>query len=142
MKKTYHLGLLHLAHILINVDGTIDEREMEIIRKIKDEENIEDLVFLEFSRGIAQKKQMDIYTRGVELLNRCPEEDKICAFVYLFQLAEADTTISMREINLLMKALKATHTEFNDVAISMNLAAPKNEGSVYMMQLAKTRQPS
>ena len=140
MKKTYHLGLLHLAHILINVDGTIDEREMEIIKAIKEEEKIDDLVFLEFSRGISQMKQPDIYARGIELLNRCTEEERTCAFVYLFQLAEADTSISMREIKLLMQALNATNIDFNDVAISMNLAAPKNEGNAYMLQLAKTRQ--
>jgi uncharacterized tellurite resistance protein B-like protein len=139
MKKTYHLGLLHLAHILINADGQIDEREMAIIRKIKEEEKIDDLVFLEFSRGIAQKKQPEIYARGVDLLNRCTEEEKICAFVYLFQLAEADTSISMREIKMLMLALKATGIDFNDVAMTMNLSTPRSERDEYLLQLERSR---
>lgn len=139
MKKTYHLGLLHLAHILINADGQIDEREMVIIRKIKEEEKIDDLVFLEFSRGIAQKKQPEIYARGVDLLNRCTEEEKICAFVYLFQLAEADTSISMREIKMLMLALKATGIDFNDVAMTMNLSTPRSERDEYLLQLERSR---
>lgn len=38
MKKNYQLGLLHFVHMLINTDDRMDEREMEIIVKIKDEE--------------------------------------------------------------------------------------------------------
>jgi len=140
MKKTYHLGLLHFAHILINADGTIDDREMEIIRKIKDEERIDDATFLEFSRSISMKKVREVYNKGVELLGRCTEEEKICAFVYLFQLAEADTSISMKEIQLLMDALKATQVEFADVSISLNLTANKSNDAGYLKQLEKNRQ--
>lgn len=123
MKKNYQLGLLHFVHILINADGYIDDREMEIIRKIKKEENIDDGVFLEFSRSIAHIKGQDIFNRGLDLLNSCTEEEKICAFVYLFQLAEADASISMKEVRLLMYALKVTNVDFNDVALSNDLAS-------------------
>lgn len=122
MKKNYHLGLLHFVHMLINTDGHIDDREMETILKIKKEENIDDSVFLEFSRGIAQLRGQEIFNRGLDLLNTCTEEEKLCAFVYLFQLAEADTSISMKEIRLLIYALKVTNVDFNDVAVSANLA--------------------
>jgi len=122
MKTNYHLGLLHFVHMLINSDGHIDDREMETILKIKQEENIEDAVFLEFSRSIAQLRGQDIFNRGLDLLNACTEEEKLCAFVYLFQLAEADTSISMKEIRLLIYALKVTNVDFNDVAASTSMA--------------------
>ena len=122
MKKNYHLALLHFVYRLINTDDHIDDREMETILKIKKEENIEDSVFLEFSRSIARVNARDIYSRGIDLLNTCTEEEKLCAFVYLFQLAEADTNISMKEIQLLLNALNVTNVDFNDVAISANLA--------------------
>jgi uncharacterized tellurite resistance protein B-like protein len=122
MKKNYHLGLLHFVHMLINTDGRIDDREMEIILKIKKEESIEDAVFLEFSKSIAATKGQEIFNRGLDLLNTCTDDEKLCAFVYLFQLAEADTTISMKEIRLLMYALKLTNVDFSDVAISAELA--------------------
>jgi uncharacterized tellurite resistance protein B-like protein len=123
MKKNYQLGLLHIVHRLINADAKIDDREMAVILKIKTEEHIDDAVFLEFSRGIALAKEKDIFDRGIELLNTCTEEEKICAFVYLFKLAEADESISMKEIHLLMDALRVTNVDFNDVALSANLAS-------------------
>src|SRR5688572_11193110 len=102
MTNNYHLGLLHVVNMLINTDGRIDDREMEIILKIKEEEKIGDDVFLEFSKSIATLKGQDIFNRGLDLLNGCTSDEKLCAFVYLFQLAEADTSISMKEIRLLM----------------------------------------
>ena len=122
MKKNYQLGLLHFVHMLINTDGRIDDREMEIILKIKEEEKIDDAVFLEFSKSIAAIKGQEICNRGLDLLNGCTDDEKLCAFVYLFQLAEADTSISMKEVRLLMYALKMTNVDFNDVAISAELA--------------------
>ena len=129
MKKNYQLGLLHIVHSLINTDGRIDDREMEIILKIKKEENIEDAVFLEFSRSIALTKSQEIYKRGLALLTDCKEEEKLCAFVYLFKLAEADDTISMKEIRLLMEALQVTNVDFKDVAISTDLASSNDAKS-------------
>jgi uncharacterized tellurite resistance protein B-like protein len=128
MKKNYQLGLLHIVHSLINTDGHIDDREMEAILKIKREENIDDSIFLEFSRGIALLKSKDIYKRGLDLLKDCKDEEKICAFVYLFKLAEADNSISMKEVRLLMDALKVVNVDFNDVALSAGLAS-SNESS-------------
>ena len=129
MKKHYQLGLLHIVHSLINTDARIDDREMEIILKIKKEENIEDAVFLEFSRSISLVKSQDIYKRGLDLLSGCKEEEKICAFVYLFKLAEADDSISMKEIRLLMEALKVTNVDFKDVAITTDLASSNDANS-------------
>lgn len=129
MKKNYQLGLLHFVHMLINTDGRIDDREMEIILKIKKEEDIEDSVFLEFSRSISTAKNQDIFNRGLDLLNSCTEDEKLCAFVYMFQLAEADASISMKEVRLLMYALKVTNIDFNDVAISHDLVASNSNSA-------------
>jgi hypothetical protein len=108
--------------MLINTDGHIDDREMEIILKIKEEEDIDDAVFLEFSKSIGATKGQEIFNRGLDLLNTCTDDEKLCAFVYLFQLAEADTSISMKEVRLLMYALKMTNVDFNDVALSAELS--------------------
>jgi hypothetical protein len=108
--------------MLINTDGRIDDREMDIILRIKKEEDIDDAVFLEFSKSIAAAKGQEIFNRGLDLLNSCTEDEKLCTFVYLFQLAEADTSISMKEVRLLLYALKMTNVDFNDVAISAELA--------------------
>lgn len=127
MTNNYQLGLLHIVYMLINTDGRIDPREMDTLLKIKIEENIDDSIFLEFSRSIPNKKSDDIFNRGIELLNTCADEEKLCAFVHLFQLAEADSSISMSEIRLLLLALNLTNVDFNDVSISANLAISAGE---------------
>lgn len=123
MNANYHLGLLHLVHMLINVDGRIDEREMNMLQSIKQEEKIDDSVFQTFSKGIAASKKQDIYARGLVLLNLCSEEEKLCAFTHLFRLAEADSTIDMNEIRLLMSAIKQTSVNFEDVEMITRLSS-------------------
>jgi hypothetical protein len=69
---------------------------MEIIHKIKTEENIDYATFLEFSRSISLPKGNDIYYRGLDLLKDSTEEEKLCAFADLFKLAEADDDLNAR----------------------------------------------
>ena len=47
----------------------------------------------------------------------------------MFQLAEADASISMKEVRLLMYALKVTNIDFNDVAISHDLVASNSNSA-------------
>lgn len=122
MSTNFKLGLLHFVHMLINVDGHIDDREMVAIQAIKKEENIDDDLFQEFSRSIASSKEHEIHERGVELLNSCTEEERLCAFVHLFRIAEADTTVNMKEVRLLMYSIKATKIEFDDVVMSARMS--------------------
>ena len=122
MSTNFKLGLLHFVHMLINVDGHIDDREMVAIQAIKKEESIEDDLFQEFSKSISNSKEHEIHERGVELLNSCTEEEKLCAFVHLFRIAEADTSINMKEVRLLMYSIKATRIEFDDVVVSARMS--------------------
>jgi hypothetical protein len=41
----FQLGLLHFVHLLVTVDGKIDDREREAIHSIKGEEEIPGSVF-------------------------------------------------------------------------------------------------
>jgi len=41
----FQLGLLHFVHLLVTVDGHIDEREKETIFSIKKEESISGKLF-------------------------------------------------------------------------------------------------
>lgn len=122
MSTNFKLGLLHFVHILINADGHIDDREMAAIQAIKKEEVIEDDVFQEFSKSIASLKEHEIHERGVTLLNQCSEEERLCAFVHLFRIAESDASINMKEVRLLMYSIKATKIEFDDVVMSARLS--------------------
>ena len=122
MSTNFKLGLLHFVHMLINVDGHIDDREMAAIQAIKKEEHIDDELFQEFSKSISNSKEHDIHQRGVELLNSCTEEERLCAFVHLFRIAESDTSINMKEVRLLMYSIKATKIDFDDVVMSARLS--------------------
>ncbi len=117
----FQLGLLHFVHLLVMVDGAIDQREKAAIRKIKLEEKIPDWVFDDFEETVADKTEREIYEDGIALLNRCNEEEKLCAFVHLYRLAEADDAVHVREVRFLLYSLKATKIEFEDVELSARM---------------------
>jgi len=65
----------------------------------------------------------------VELLNACNEEERLCAFVHLFRLAESDASISLDEVRHLLMATKGVKIDFEDVIMSAHLAAVQLGGS-------------
>jgi uncharacterized tellurite resistance protein B-like protein len=129
MNVTYQLGLLHIVYSLINADGRIDDREMDALQIIQREENIPDQLFRDFARSLVSAKPNEVYTRGVNMLNACTEEEKLCAFVHLFKLAEADTSINMNEVRLLMKAVQLTKVDFDDVAVITKMSGSSKQNA-------------
>jgi uncharacterized tellurite resistance protein B-like protein len=118
----YQLGLLHFVHLLANVDGVIDDREKKAMLAIKEEEKISDSIFQEFEQRIANEKEQKIYEAGASLLNSCSEEERLCAFIHLYRLAEADKHIHIREVRLLLYGIKMTKIEFDDIMLGAKLA--------------------
>ena len=113
--KTYQIGLLYLVHLLISADGVVDENEKRALNKIKEKENIPDSLFKEFETQVAIKKERDIYQEGIELLNKCSEEEKLNAFVHLYKMSEVDGRVHVKEVRLLLYSIKMAGIEFNDV---------------------------
>ena len=111
----YQLGLLYLVHLFISSDGVIDEREKAALQKIKTKENISDALFAQFQKDVGEKKEREIYQNGIELLNKCTDEEKLNAFVNLYKLSEADGNVHVKEVRLLLYSIKMTGIEFNDV---------------------------
>jgi uncharacterized tellurite resistance protein B-like protein len=121
----FQLGLLHFAHLLMNADGTIDEREKKALQKIKNDEKIPDKVFIFFQETVVGRVERDIYEDGVELLNKCTEEERLTAFVHLYQLVNSDQSIHEKEVRLLLYSLKATNIAFEDVKLSARMSMMK-----------------
>jgi uncharacterized tellurite resistance protein B-like protein len=121
----FQLGLLHFAHLLMNADGTIDDREKKALQKIKSDEKISDKVFNFFQETVVGRVERDIYEDGVELLNKCTEEERLTAFVHLYQLVNSDQSIHEKEVRLLLYSLKATNIAFEDVKLSARLSMMK-----------------
>lgn len=113
--KTYQIGLLYLVHLLISADGVVDENEKKALNKIKEKENIPDSLFKEFETQVAIKKERDIYQEGIELINKCSEEEKLNAFVHLYKMSEVDGRVHVKEVRLLLYSIKMAGIEFNDV---------------------------
>jgi uncharacterized tellurite resistance protein B-like protein len=120
----FQLGLLHFVHLLVTVDGHVDDRERAAIDLIKNEENISDDVFLDFQMNVTTYSEQEIYSKGVELLNACTEEERLTAFVHLYRLAEADTSITNKEVKFLLYGLKVTNISFEDVVLSASMSSP------------------
>lgn len=114
----FQLGLLHFVHLLVMVDGSLDPRESIASQNIMAEENIPDWVFTEFKTSLFNKTERQIYVEGVDMLNRCTEEEKLCAFIHLHRLSEADDNIDIREVRFLLYSLKATKIAFEDAKLN------------------------
>jgi uncharacterized tellurite resistance protein B-like protein len=115
MNKDYQFGLLYLAHLLMSADGIIDEKEEAALMRIKSKEQISDSIFREFSNNVRLLKEKEIYQQGIEMLNRCTEEQKLNAFVHLYKMSEVDGTVHVKEVRLLLYSIRMASIEFNDV---------------------------
>lgn len=113
--KNYHLGLLLLVHLLINVDGDLDESERAALASIIQKEGIPEDIVTEFEQSVTNTSERDIYHRGIQLLNKCTDDDKIMALVHLYKLSEADGLVHVKEVRLLLYSIKMVGVEFNDV---------------------------
>ncbi|SRR5260221_11461493 len=119
--SNYQMGLLHFAHLLVTVDGYVDEREKKAMRSLQLEEQIPDQVFQDFQMNVASKSEREVYLLGINLLNQCNEQEKLCALVHLYRMAEADNEMHIKEVRLLLYSLKATEVEFEDVVLSARM---------------------
>ncbi len=117
----FQLGLLNLLHLIVNVDGTVDEREREAMKRIREEEQIPDSVFQEFQERLTKTSEEKIYEQGLAHLAKCTDEERLTAFVHLYRLAEADKNISSKEIRFLFYGLKETKLNFEDVILSAGM---------------------
>jgi len=116
-QKNYQLGLLYLVHLLIGVDGVVDENERKALQKVKSKESIPDVLFSEFEKDVREKKERDIYQRGIELINQCNDSEKLNAFVHLYKMSEVDGRVHVKEVRLLLYSIKMAGVEFNDVVL-------------------------
>ncbi len=113
--KNYHLGLLFLVHLLINVDGDLDESERAALAIIISRENIPAELVSEFEHSVTSSSEREIYQRGIQHLNACTDDEKLNAFVHLYKLSEADGRVHVKEVRLLLYSIKMAGIEFNDV---------------------------
>ena len=116
-QRNYQLGLLYLVHLLIGVDGVVDENESKALQKVRDKENINEDIFSEFEKDVSTKKERDIYQKGIELISQCSEAEKLNAFVHLYKMSEADGRVHVKEVRLLLYSIKMAGVEFDDVIL-------------------------
>jgi hypothetical protein len=115
MNPKFQLGLLYLIHLLIGVDGVEDEKELRALQCLKDRENIPDDVFQTYQQNISCMTEREIYLQGIELMNKCSEQEKLKAFSTLYRLSEVDGRVHVKEIRLLLYSLKDAGLNFDDV---------------------------
>ena len=121
MHPNYHLGILHLTHLLASADGKVTDEERAVLESIRAEEHIPDELVQTFMEKVQTSKELDLYLEGISLLNQCSEEEKLCAFVHLYRLAEADSAIHVREVRFLFYGIKSTKLSFDDVILASQL---------------------
>lgn len=112
---SYSTGLLALSTVLISSDGEISEKELDYIQKIRESEGIPEGLFNQFRNSILGKTEREVYQIGIESLSDCSEDLKTRAFVKMYQMALADGVIHVKEVRLLLYAVKSTQVDINTV---------------------------
>ena len=115
MDTNYQLALLYFVHLLIGADGVEDEKEVEALQHIKQQERIPESIFGDFSNKIASSTERDIYQIALDHLTKCPAPEKLKVFATLYRLSEVDGRVHTKEIKLLIYSIKDAGIEFNDV---------------------------
>ena len=124
--QNYQLGLLYFAHLLVMVDGYIDDREKDGIKNLIKEEQIPDDVYQNFQKLEKLNSDRELYQRGVDLLTTCTEEEKLSAIVHLYRLSEIDGHVHVKEVRMILYSIKATKIEFVDVELAAKLLKAGN----------------
>ena len=114
-QEPYHLGLLYMVHLLMGSDGKVSSDEKTSLTMIQSLEKIPDKVIHRFNKAVESKSEREIYQEGIDLLNKCTDDQKLKAFVHLYKLSEADGNVHVKEVRLLLYSIKMTGIEFNDV---------------------------
>jgi hypothetical protein len=112
---SYATGLLALTSVLINSDGEISEKELDYVQKLRESEGIQRAVFDTITESILGKSEKEVYQIGIASINACSEEEKLRAFVKIYQMAHADGVIHIKEVRLLLYAIKTTNVDINTV---------------------------
>lgn len=112
---SYSTGLLALTTVLINSDGEISEKELDYVQKIRESEGIPDSLFNQVRNTILGKSEREVYQIGIDSLNDCSEDLKTRAFVKMYQMAMIDGIIHVKEVRLLLYAVKTTQVNINTV---------------------------
>lgn len=113
--NNYHLGLLYMVHLLMSSDGEISDDEVKAWTLINKKEGISEELFNDFRNSLSTKTEREIYQAGIDRLNLCTNEEKLNAFVHLYNLSEADGNVHVKEVRLLLYSIRMTGIEFNDV---------------------------
>jgi hypothetical protein len=122
--RAYSTGLLALTSVLINSDGEISEKELEYVQKIRESEGIPDLLFESIREMILGKTEREVYQIGIDSINACSDDEKLRAFIRMYQMAQADGVIHVKEVRLLLYAIKSTHVDINTVVKLAEWATP------------------
>ncbi len=76
---------------------------------------------LDFEKKAGAIKEQEIYSACVNLVSACSDEERLAAFVYLYKLAEADSSISNKEVRFLPYGPKINNVSFEDVILFTNM---------------------
>lgn len=115
MHKNYQSALLYFVHLLIGADGVEDKAEIAALQSIKQQENIPDPIFIDFTNKISSASEREIYQQALIHLAKCNSGEKLRVFATLYWLSEVDGRVHTKEIKLLIYSIKDAGIEFNDV---------------------------
>ena len=100
-KTNYFGGLVMLYHLLINADGTIDEKELTMGRLMKKHENIDDWEFNYFLKKISAQDKNQIIKDCISSLKKCDYQLKVKCIAWMSMIANSDGFMAPEEWKLI-----------------------------------------
>lgn len=115
MDQAYHSGLLYLIHLLMGVDGDINETELTALQKVREYERIADADYQAFEKSVRSLRERDIYNQGIRQISKCTRDERLRIFATLYKMSEVDGRVHQKEIKLLLYSIEKAGIEFDDV---------------------------
>lgn len=115
-KTNYFSGLVTLYHLLINADGVIDDKELEMGELMKKHESIDDWEFNYYLNKISDKNDEEIIQQCVESLNKCDYDWKVKCIAWMSLIANSDGFMAPEEWKLIYHIYNtALHLNLSDI---------------------------
>ncbi len=117
-------AILYLTHLLVYSDGQFDDSEKDAIKYICQQEDVSESDYRMFLNSIGSLSEKELYDRGIDLVEACPEDDKVAIFVWLYKLSEADGTVHAKEVRFLLYSLRRASIDFDAVKSAAESSPP------------------
>ena len=108
-------AILYLTYLLVYSDGEFVDKERHGIKYICQQEGISEGEYEDFINNSQGSSERKLFENGIDLIEKCSNEDRIRAFSWLYKLSEVDGKVHAKEVRFLLYSLRRASVDFEEV---------------------------